>query len=221
MLDDATITVESGNSKTGPITTISRSIKTCPTTCPFLDPETGTAAGCYGAGRMWAQVNKAVRTIDDLPTPKDLIRDRVLGDITLPEAGDDRIDMTYLMNVHEWAAQHGSQVFGYTHSLAFRRMSADLWRTAMPNYTMNVSCHTVKEVEQVIESGHDAVISTDDVEHGQMIGDKRIVQCPATTRDDVTCDTCRLCAKANRKAVVWFPLHGVQVRKAREAVASL
>lgn len=211
-LQDATITVKSGNRKTGPITTISRSSKTCPTTCPFLDN------GCYGAGRMWAQVNKAARTTDDLPVPHDLIRDRVLGDVTLPEAGDDRIDMSYIADVNDWAQMHGSTVFGYTHSRLPEIASGALFRSAFPSYAMNVSCETVDEVAHAVSNGWDAVIASDDVEHGQMVGDKRIVQCPATARDDVTCDTCRLCAKTDRTAVVWFPLHGVQVRKARAAV---
>jgi len=43
---------------------------------------------------------------------------------------------------------------------------------------------------------------------------RRVVICPATYRDDVTCATCGLCAIATRKTIVGFPAHGASKRKA-------
>jgi hypothetical protein len=47
---------------------------------------------------------------------------------------------------------------------------------------------------------------------------RKIVVCPATVRDDVSCATCQLCAK-QRDAIVGFPAHGSSKRKA-DTVAS-
>ena len=43
---------------------------------------------------------------------------------------------------------------------------------------------------------------------------RKIVVCPATYREGMSCNDCRLCAKANRKTIVGFPAHGRSKRKA-------
>ena len=40
---------------------------------------------------------------------------------------------------------------------------------------------------------------------------RRVVVCPATQRDDVSCATCQLCAR-QRAAIVGFPAHGSRRR---------
>lgn len=42
----------------------------------------------------------------------------------------------------------------------------------------------------------------------------RLVVCPATYQDNVSCKTCGLCQKSNRKTIVGFPAHGASRRKA-------
>ena len=37
---------------------------------------------------------------------------------------------------------------------------------------------------------------------------------PATYQEGMSCNDCRLCAKANRKTIVGFPAHGRSKRKA-------
>lgn len=43
---------------------------------------------------------------------------------------------------------------------------------------------------------------------------RRVVVCPATYSDDVSCATCKLCQKNKRTTVVGFPAHGTSKRKA-------
>ncbi len=43
---------------------------------------------------------------------------------------------------------------------------------------------------------------------------RRIVVCPATYREDVTCASCQLCQRADRKVIVGFPAHGASHKKA-------
>ena len=47
---------------------------------------------------------------------------------------------------------------------------------------------------------------------------RRLVICPATYSDDVSCKTCGLCQKSTRKSIVAFPAHGTSRRKA-DAIA--
>ena len=44
----------------------------------------------------------------------------------------------------------------------------------------------------------------------------KVVTCPATYHDDVSCATCKLCAVATRTSVVAFPFHGTKKRKLNE-----
>ena len=218
-LTDSTVVAESGNGKTGPITVTNRSIATCPSTCPFLDADKWEAAGCFGAGRMWHQVNSKADTVDVEITSTPLMRDRVLGDITVPTPGDDSIDWDYVGQIQAWADSDGQTVFGYTHTDVWETMRYDEWHAMFPSYVLNVSTHTPEQVREVVDLGWPAVISSDDLQHGDMIGDKRVVDCPQNTHD-VQCDRCMLCAKppASRRYVIRFKLHGSQVKKARAAV---
>jgi hypothetical protein len=47
---------------------------------------------------------------------------------------------------------------------------------------------------------------------------RKVVQCPATSRDDVSCKTCQLCQR-QRDVIVGFPAHGVAHRKASAVAA--
>jgi hypothetical protein len=221
-LTDATAVRVSGNTKTGPITVTSRSIATCPSTCPFLDPVKWEAKGCYAAGRLWHQVNTNARDIPISQAPRmtSLSRDRIVGDITVAEAGNDDIDWPYINSISKWAQRNRSQVFGYTHSDVWQGLAYSAWSSAYPNYVLRVSCHTPEEVLEAVDLGWPTVISSDTVKHGDMIGDHRVVECPENTHG-VDCDRCGLCAKPELKIVILFPLHGTQVVKARAANAAL
>jgi hypothetical protein len=43
---------------------------------------------------------------------------------------------------------------------------------------------------------------------------RKVVICPATYRDDVSCASCKLCAIAERDFIIGFPAHGSSKRKA-------
>ena len=208
-----TITAVSSNTKTGPIPTISRGQETCPSGCPFLKN------GCYGEGRIFGTTHKyqkphdkgsMVAVLQKARKAARFLRDRVVGDLL---DADGNIDYGYLRTVTEAAAEVGLRPFGYSH--AWRQVDA----AQVPGgYTLNASCETPEQVWDAIDQGLDAVIANDRVEDGTMINGKRVVTCPAQTKDGVTCASCGLCAKKDRTAVVRFLLHGPAVRKARAAV---
>lgn len=215
--------VAKGNTKTGPIPTTSRPMTTCPADCPFLPTGNG---GCYGTGRIFHNAAKkaTVRTIADVvkqvnaetPRAAKYLRDRVVGDVL---GEDGRLDTEYIHNIAEVGRQTGLTVFGYTH--AWKQFSpADVAFIKSEGYVMNASTESAADVQRAIDLGMPVVIVNDDREDGDMIAGRRIVTCPAELREDVTCASCGLCAKANRTVLIRFNTHGTAVAKARRAIAA-
>jgi hypothetical protein len=58
------------------------------------------------------------------------------------------------------------------------------------------------------------VLPIDQVENCTTPGGRKIVVCPATIRDGISCSSCQLCAISNREAIIGFPAHGTQAKKA-------
>jgi hypothetical protein len=48
---------------------------------------------------------------------------------------------------------------------------------------------------------------------------RKIVICPATYKENVTCQTCRLCSRGDRTCIIGFPSHGTSFKKV-DAIAS-
>lgn len=224
---DLQVSAKSGNGKTGPIPVTYRPERTCEPTCPLL------GAGCYGTGRIFAMADKYSRTMTreevtaklrerpKNPTRKVLpiVRDRVVGDVvTVGADGAIVFDIDYVESIADVVTAENLTPFGYSH--AWRRMTADdVDRTRASGYVLNASCETVGDVEEAIGMGLPATVANDDIAEGTMIAGKRVVTCPAQTRENVDCASCGLCAKPDRKAVIRFEIHGTAKRKAQASVA--
>jgi hypothetical protein len=148
------------------------------------------------------------------------LRDRVVGDVVkMRDDGTLGLDVDYVEAIARVADRSGVRAFGYSH--AWRRATAeDVARIDASGYVLNASCETVEDVAQALSAGFPATIASDSVEDGTMISGKRIVTCPAQSRDNVSCATCGLCAKPDRAAVVRFKIHGTARVKARASVAA-
>lgn len=208
------ISAASGNSKTGPIPTTSRPQDTCPTSCPFFD------AGCYGKGRIFALADKYANehnessmtaVLSKARKAARIVRDRVVGDLL---DTDGNVDYAYMRAIAAAARVNGLRVFGYTH-VPLERLDLD---SVPENYVLNISTETPDGAAAAIRAGFDAVMVNDDIAEGTMIEGKRIVTCPAQTREGITCATCGLCSKKNRKSIIRFLTHGAGKRKAAQAV---
>jgi hypothetical protein len=150
-------------------------------------------------------IAEAVNKIKGAP----LFRDRVVGDVVK----DGEIDYEYLTNIGIVCREANVPAFSYTH--AWEQID----RERIPdNYVMNASTESVSEATRAISLGFPTVITNDNVREGEMINGKRVVTCPAQTRDNVTCATCKLCSKPQRAAIVRFLVHGIARNKARKAI---
>lgn len=217
----------SGNAKTGPIPVTYRPMSTCEPTCPLLPDKANGTGGCYGTGRIFAAAARYSRDVTRAdvaerlaaaPADARYLRDRVVGDvITVDDDGTVTFDLAYVETIGALAADADLVAFGYSH--AWRRMSpADVAAVAASGYVLNASCETVDDVAEALALGLPATIASDTVDDGTIIGGMRVVTCPAQTRDDVTCASCGLCAKPNRRSVVRFRIHGTARRMAAASI---
>jgi hypothetical protein len=217
MLHNVHLVAISSNSKIGPIPATYRGRDTCPSDCAFLNN------GCYGDGRIFGlahkyvaplPIDKAREILRRSRTDAKYLRDRVVGDLVNSRG---MFDMHYVLGIARLAREHGLTVFGYTHAWRMlTREDAAAIRTT--GYVMNASCETVQDVREAISLGMPAVITNDNVPEGDTVAGYRVITCPAQVRDNVTCATCGLCAKPERKVVIRFLTHGPSKKRARAAI---
>lgn len=78
-------------------------------------------------------------------------------------------------------------------------------------FAVNVSADTLAEVDAAKAAGFanvEIALPESTQENFKTAAGHTVVICPAITHEDVSCKTCKLCAMAERKAVVGFPAHG-------------
>jgi hypothetical protein len=214
------LTPKSANVKTGPIPVSTSSAQTCPNDCPF-----NNSNGCYASGGPlalhWAAVTRGDRgdvfadfcdKIAALPEGQ-LWRHNQAGD--LPGNGRD-IDGAALGDLVK--ANQGRRGFTYTHYNPGNGKNAAYIKGANDyGFTINLSANTPAHADQLAALGLGPVVTVlpmDQVSNSFTPGGRKIVVCPATIRDDVSCSTCKLCAVKDRGVIVGFPVHGSQHKKA-------
>ena len=208
------LTPISKNVKTGPIPVSTSSRDTCPVDC-------AVRAACYAsAGPLalhWIAVSAGTRGTDwpafvssiaALPDGQ-LWRHNQAGD--LPGNGHTVDPVALGALVH---ANIGKRGFTYSHyrdaaSLEWIR-HANAW-----GFTVNLSANSLEDADTLADTGCGPVVcvlpSTQTTNTVTPKG-RRVVICPATQRDDVSCATCQLCQR-QRDVIVGFPAHGSHYRK--------
>lgn len=224
-MDDVivSITPASHNKKTGPIPVTTTSKESCPSTCPLRD------AGCYAdTGPLnihWSKTTSGDRggSWDDLLTfvrklpRKQIWRHNQAGD--LPHT-DGKIDAAKVEALTK--ANRGKRGFTYTHHDP--SIPENLSAIAAANeggFIVNLSVNGLDEVDDTVSIGAGPVVTVlpEDAEPTTHTPNgNRVIVCPAVQREGVTCQTCGLCAKADRKVVIGFPVHGVRKKKAAKSL---
>lgn len=209
----AHLSPQSANAKTGPIPVSTTSKATCPLDCAMRGE-------CYAASGPlalhWGAVSNGTRGTDwetfcasiaALPDGQ-LWRHNQAGDLP----GDGRtVDPAALGALV--AANRGRRGFSYTHyrdtaSLQWVRHAND-W-----GFTVNLSANNLADADTLADTGAGPVVCvlpSDARENARTPAGRRVVVCPATQRDDVSCATCQLCQR-QRDTIVGFPAHGTKRR---------
>lgn len=217
----------SGNSKTGPIAVSTSHSKTCPDNCKLKN--NGCYAGMSFLGMHWRAIdsgNRGVAWDEFILQIKALPRGRLFR---LNQAGDlpgnfDRLDSDKCSDLI--SATKRVIPFTYTH---------------YPVLENNAKCHHNRAVIHAMNKGGITVnLSADNLaEADSMLGlsiapvvtllpadspkvqftpqGNKVVTCPATYREDINCDNCRICAdNSPKRSIIGFPVHGSQKAKAQK-----
>jgi hypothetical protein len=138
----------------------------------------------------------------------------------LPGA-DSKIDRKALLALAQ--ANTGKRGFTYTHKPMNKANVATVTMVNSLGFTVNLSANTLADADRLADTKAGPVVvvldAAEGIRHTVTTPAGRTVEtCPATYRDDVSCATCQLCQRVDRKVIVGFPAHGVS-KKAAAAVA--
>tara|TARA_Y100001954_G_C15771829_1_gene584855 strand:- start:895 stop:1566 length:672 start_codon:yes stop_codon:yes gene_type:complete len=214
------ITPKSKNSKVGPMAVTTCTATTCPTSCPFK------GNGCYAdSGPLklhWDKVTKGERG-DDWPTFLGKIKDLPAGSKWRHnQAGDlpgDTKDLDSTKCVELAKANEGKRGFTYTHYDVLDNFQNAITVNMMNHlgFTVNVSANNLEHADQLCDLDIAPVATVLPIEQTTNTvtpKGRKVVVCPATYKEDVSCASCMLCEKWDRNVVVGFPAHGTSKKKA-------
>jgi hypothetical protein len=222
------LTLKSRNEKTGPIPVSTTTYETCPAACPLQGKN-----GCYAeagplalfwqkvtarkVGMAWAQFTAQVNALPE----GTLWRHNQAGDLPGDKVTIDAKALAALVK-----ANKGKNGFTYTHydpiaNKANRRAIASANKSG---FTVNLSANNLSHADKLAALGIApvAVVLPASVQGNVKLATpegRKVIVCPATYRDDVSCKSCGLCARS-RDAIVGFPSHGVQSKKASAIAAA-
>jgi len=202
----------SSNRKTGPIPVTYSERETCPLSCPHY------RADCYAEDfytrMVWDKVAARgvplatlAQKVAALP-PGQLWRHNVAGD--LPGHGE-TVDPAALGEIVR--ANIGRRGFTYTHKKSVDAIEWAQHATAW-GFTVNLSADDAGEADTLADAGLPltCIVPIDTPEKSETPAGRTIIVCPAQTREDVTCASCGLCQRADRRVIVGFRAHGTRAR---------
>lgn len=221
------ITEKSRNRKTGPIMVTTSESRTCPPGCAFKND------GCYAKkgplGHLWRSLDGAPNGSDTIKNGNGTVSLKSFADLiasikALPDgalwrhnqAGDlpgdgDQIDAASLLAIVQ--ANAGRKGFTYTHKPVIGRGTAAnrkaIQKANQAGFTINLSADTLEDADAKADlkiAPVAVVLPADQSENTITPNGRKVVVCPATQRDDVSCATCKLCQK-QRDFIVGFPKH--------------
>jgi len=209
----------SANKKTGPMPVTYTARDSCPPSCPHYLTSCYAEAG-YHTRTNWDKLparginlEEFTRRIHALPLGQ-IWRANVAGD--LPGEGEE-IDAYALGEIVR--ANRGRRGFTYTHKKTAQALQ---WvRHAIEwGFTINVSADDAAEADRYAAQGFPVAVMVpmDTPKHSTTPQGRPILVCPAQTTDGITCATCQLCQKADRRHIVGFRAHGTRA-KAADAIA--
>ena len=213
----------SSNAKTGPIGVTMTESASCPDTCALK------GAGCYArfsfVGIQWKQLDNGkagiewdqfIRELSKMPSGY-TFRHNVAGDLPHDNGVINREMMHQLIK-----ASKRKTGFTYTHHALTVYNQSVIAMANFGGFTVNVSCDNLDQVDNAIKLGLPAATILPETSDKVTVtpAGNRVVTCPATYRDDITCATCGngrpLCARYDRGYAIGFPVHGAGKKKAEK-----
>ena len=207
------LTAVSSNRKTGAIPTSTTEKASCPSTCPFLQK------GCYAKGgpqnihwsaisrgergMAWAEFTSAIRKLKR----GQLWRHNVSGDLPHSDGVIDSAKVSALVD-----SNRGRRGYTYTHHILNPENVKVLQDANSKGFTINASTEDVEVADKVMTEHNIPAVAVINSEESRRFfttsSGRKVIVCPATVHDNVSCADCGICANANRSAIVAFPAHG-------------
>lgn len=213
----------SRNAKTGPMFTATQSKETCWKGCKYYN------AGCYAdggpLGMHWNKVTDGRRggtfeefiaAVEALP-PVAKWRYGQAGDLPGENEKIDRRKLRRLVR-----ANNRRPSIAYTHKPVLDNVAHQIaiWEANQGGFTINLSGNDLAHADALADldiAPVVVVLPRDTTKNTVTPAGRKVVVCPATQRDDVTCVKCMLCAR-QRDFIIGFPAHGVSAKRA-DAIA--
>jgi hypothetical protein len=117
-------------------------------------------------------------------------------------------------------ATAGARGFTYTHKPLTPDNARAIANANLAGFTINLSANNLAHADMLANANVGPVVTilpsnvNGHIKGLQTPQGRPVTVCPATYRDDVTCQSCQLCQQQTRKAIVGFPAHGAQKRAA-------
>jgi hypothetical protein len=237
------ITLKTKNPKVGNMAATTSTAKTCPTSCPFKDNGCYADSGPLKLhwdkvteGERGDDWPTFLDKIKDMPAGSKW-RHNQAGDLP----GDTKdLDSTKCVDLAK--ANEGKRGFTYTHYDVLDNFQNAITVNMMNHlgFTVNVSANNLEHADQLCDLDIAPVATVLPIEwergnkrqkgkkvwtetlkdYRKRIADlrtpkgRKVLPCPATYMDDISCDDCMLCEKWTRKYPVGFPAHGTSKKKA-------
>ena len=214
----------SRNSKTGPIYVSTQAKGTCWTGCAYYGGK-----GCYAenghVGMHWNKVTDGSRGgsfeefIDAVEAmPADAVwRYGQAGDLPGKDGAIDRRKLKRLVR-----ANGRRRSIAYTHKPVLDNVAHQIaiWEANRDGFTINLSGNNLAHADALADLDIAPVVVVlpyGTTSNTRTPAGRKVVVCPATQRDDVTCKSCMLCAR-QRDFIIGFPAHGVSAKRAGDSV---
>ena len=207
-------TLKSANAKTGPIPVTTSARATCAPSCPWKNN------GCYAESGplaiVWGEVDRGERgagswaellkNIAKLPAGQ-VWRHNQAGDLPHANGAIDAAAMRGLAR-----ANRNKRGFTYTHHAPTASNLKTIRAAVEAGFTVNLSADNLADADAKAEFGLPVtvVMLSDARQNTVTPAGRKVIICPATQRDDITCASCKLCAIPDRAAIIGFPAHGAR-----------
>lgn len=213
------LTLKSANVKTGPIPVSTTEKKSCPPGCPHKTScyaKSGPLALHWNKvstkqrGGAWNEFLNQVKAFDQ----GQLWRHNQAGD--LPGAGN-KIDKNKLGSLVKANSSSQAAGFTYTHKPVLGRDPIALENKALvkaankSGFTINLSADNLSQADKLVKLNIGPVVTLlpeDYQDKSVTPGGNTVIVCPAQTRDNISCSTCKLCANVGRAVIIGFKAHG-------------
>jgi len=213
---------QSTNSKVGLGVAVSTSTATtCPDACPLK------RAGCYAdSGPLalhWRKVTKAergliwrafIKSVQALPVGWKF-RHNQAGDLL---GQNNRIHRGMLRQLAGAVASRSLRAWTYTHKPLTKSNVAAIKEANESGFVVNLSADNLKEADRKAATGLPVtvILPRDAAPVTYTPQGRKVVTCPAQTRQGTTCSSCMLCQRGDRSVIVGFKVHGTGAKKAEK-----